>query len=740
MVEIHGETSSSAGPELTRRGFLSWTAGIGAGLVVGWYTDVAGVHAIFGATAPEGTTFEPSAYLTVESGGAIRFILHRSEMGQGVRTSLAMLLAEELRVDPAGVRVEKADGEPRFGDQNTDGSTTIRGNFDPIRRAGAAARAMLIAAAAEQWGVDASECRAEAGSVVHPDSARSATYGALAEAASKQTVPDAPELRDPAEWTIVGKPRGLIDQGDVACGRAQFGIDVVVPGMLHASLERCPTKRGKLGSFDATAAKAIPGVRHVVAIEPAQGLTNSAVAVVADNTWAALQGRRALSVQWEIEEGPHESTGTLKSALDSIVSKPQAVVRNEGDVEEAARGAARTIEAMYRGPHLAHSPMEPPCATAHVTADRCEIWAPTQHPMWARRAASELLGMQVDRVTVHVTLLGGGFGRKSKPDFVLEAVAIAKAVGSPVKLTWTREDEIRHGFYRAQNAQWLRGTLDDQGRITSWTHRTAFPSLMSTFDSRANRPSGGELSMGFANNPYRVPNLRLEAGGLISELRIGWLRSVCNTFHAHAVNSFMDELARAADKDPIEFHLEHLGEPGEPSSGYEFDRGRLRGVIERVRQESGWGATLPAGEGVGFAVHTSFLTYVAMIARVVVEGDDVRVLDVHAAVDCGRVVNPDTVRAQVEGSVAFALTYALRGAITVENGVVQESNFHDYPLLRIGEMPRVHVAIVDSDRLPSGMGEPAVPPVSAAVTNAIAAATGRRIRDLPIAGQSLSNG
>lgn len=729
--------------KVSRRAFLKTTGLTGSALVLG-VPSVFG-DGVFPGPGPDGS-FEPGVYISVDADGKVQLTVHRSEMGQGVRTSCAMILADELDVAWENVRVVQAIGHPKYGNQNTDGSRTIRTQWEPLRKAGAAVREMLVAAAAAAWNVPASDCDSQLGHVVHPASGRRLGYGALVERAATLPVPEDPRLKTPGEFNIIGRARAGVDVSDVVQGRAVYGWDVEVPGMLYASLERTPKVRGSVKGYDAEAARAVPGVRDVVEIEAdTKGYFNAAIAVIADNTWAAIEGRKALNAEWESGPLPDENSDAYREELREIAARSGRVIREQGDVDAALAGAARVIEARYEGPYLVHAPMEPPACTASVAGDLCEVWVPTQAPQWVRGEIADMLGILPDNVTVNVTLLGGAFGRKSKPDFALEAAALSKKIGAPVKITWTREDEIRHGFYRAQNCQTLKASLDAEGRVTAWLHRTVFPSIGWSFDPSDLGPREGELGQGFTNMPYRVPNLRLEAGGIMSSLRIGWWRSVCNTFHAFAINSFVDELAHATERDPVEFHLEMLGAPRvleitdrDRQNPYKFDTGRLSAVIERVSEMGLWGRELPARHGVGFAAHYSFLTYIAMVMHVSVdESGNLTVHEVDAAVDCGRIVNPDTIEAQVTGAVAFGLTAAKYGRITVKDGAVEQGDFHEYPILRIIEMPTVNVRITKSDAKPTGIGEPGVPPVAPALTNAIFAATGVRIRELPLSDQDL---
>jgi isoquinoline 1-oxidoreductase beta subunit len=510
---------------------------------------------------------------------------------------------------------------------------------------------------------------------------------------------------------------------------------------------------GSPASFDREAALQVPGVRHVVELE-AVGLSQGfkplgGVAVVADHTWAALQGRKALKVAWKPGAEAGYDSAAYRMELEAKATRPAKVVRQRGDVDAALAAATKRVSALYYAPHLTHSAIEPPAALASVRDGSCEIWACSQDPMGARKEVAQALGLPVEKVTLHVTLLGGGFGRKSKPDFILEAALLSRQVGRPVKVTWTREDEIRHGFYHSVSAQHLEAGLDASGRTVAWRHRTVFPSIASTFDAKTEYPPNWELGLGFSDLPFDVPNLRLENAPIAPGVRIGWLRSVSNIYHAFAIGSFADELAHAAGADPKDYLLSLIGAPrhvdlkaeGSDNPNYDasvqdypLDTGRLRHVIELAAKQAGWGRKLPKGRGLGIAAHRSFLTYVAVVAEVSVDAQGTaRVEEAHIAFDCGTFVNRDTVVTQAQGSVLFALSGALHGKITAKAGSIEQSNFHDYPLLRITEAPRnIHVHLVDSTAPPAGVGEPGVPPVAPAVANAIFAATGERRRELPL--------
>jgi isoquinoline 1-oxidoreductase beta subunit len=734
---------------VARREFLQIT-GLGTGaLILGLRPQGAW------AAAADAKGFHFDLFVSLDASGQVEVVAHRSEMGQGIRTALPMVVADEMEADFDRVRVVQALADERYGDQNTDGSHSVRDYFEPMRKVGATARYMLVTAAAKAWGVPAAECEASQHFVHHRASGRKLGYGELAERAAAVPAPDPAtlKLKTRAEWRYIGKGRRLVDVPDIVTGRAVFGIDARIDGMLHASIERSPVVGSKPTTFDKEAALKVAGVRHVVELQTAglsQGMVPlGGVAVVADNTWAALQGRKALKVAWDRGAEAGYDSAAYRKELEAKASQPAKVVRKRGDVDGALGRAAKRVSALYYAPHLIHSSIEPPAALASVKEGSCEIWACTQDPMGGRKEVAKALGLPVEKVTLHVTLLGGAFGRKSKPDFILEAALLSQKVGRPVKVTWTREDEIQHGFYHSVSAQHLEAGLDAEGRTVAWRHRTVFPTIASTFDAKAEYPPNWELGLGFSDLPFDVPNLRLENAPIAPRVRIGWLRSVANIYHAFAISSFADELAHAAGADPKDYLLKLIGAPrrvdlkaeesdnpnyGASVEAYPLDTGRLRGVIELAAKEAGWGKKLPKGRGLGIAAHRSFLTYVAVVAEVSVnDKGTAAVEEVHIAFDCGTFVNRDTVVTQAQGAVVFALSGALLGKITAKAGAIEQSNFHDYPLLRINETPRnIHVHLVESEAPPAGVGEPGVPPVAPAVANAIFAATGERRRELPL--------
>jgi isoquinoline 1-oxidoreductase subunit beta len=719
------------------------------------------------AEAAEAPTFEPNAFLSIDETGLVTIVASRSEMGTGIKTDLPLVLADELEADWNRVKVVQGQGDPKYGDQNTDGSRSTWQFFAPMRLAGATARHMLETAAAQTWSVPAGECRAQNGFVVHTASGRKLSFGDLAKLAALMPVPPADQVRlkDHKDWRYIGKPHPIVDLKDIVQGRATYGIDTVVPGMKYASVERCPVYGGKVKSFDPKDALSVAGVERVVEI-PATPIPSGfkplgGVAVIANNTWSAQQGRQRLKIEWDYGPNAGHDSAAYRAALEATAREPGNVVRNEGDVDGAFASAARRVSADYFVPYLAHAQMEVPNAIAHWVGGTCETWSPTQNPTQVRKTVAEVLGINETDVTVNVTLLGGGFGRKSKPDYVAEAALLSRMVGAPIKVTWTREDDIQHDYYHAICAQHLEASLDQDGRANAWLHRTVSPPIEATFQPNVVYDTGGELGQGVIDMPYYIPNVRCENGTAANHVRIGWYRSVYNIPHAFAVCSFADELAVVAGKDPVEYLRELIGPPrildlkalgilvDYPNYGvnelapkiadrYLIDTGRLRGVLDLVVANSNWGQKLPPRQGRGVAVHRSFLSYVAIAAHVAVGNDgQVTIPRLDMAIDCGTIVNPDRVRAQLEGAAIMSIGNALYGNITVKHGRIEQSNYTDYIVPRIDITPETHVYFVESDHLPGGVGEPGVPPTAPAICNAIYAATGKRIRALPVYPQLL---
>jgi isoquinoline 1-oxidoreductase subunit beta len=753
---------------LSRRGFLKGMAGTSVFVLgVSLLPENLLAGSANGAPIDPGTPMKKASlqvgvYLAIDADGTVYVIAHRSEMGNGVRTALPRIVADELDADWARVKVVQAIGDEKYGDQDTDGSHSVVSFFVPLREAGAAARLMLVRAAAAQWGVPAADCSTELNTVVHKASSKKLGYGELADAASKLEVPKKEDLKlkPRGEWRYIGKDAASYDLKDLCTGKGIFGQDVRIDGMLYASIMHPPVLGSSPKSIDNKAALAVAGVKQTETIDtfkpPVVYQALGGVAVLADNTWSAMQGKKKLKVEWETSPHAAYNSDAYRKELTETARKPGKVIREVGDVDSAFAKDGKILEAEYYAPLLAHASMEPPAALAVYRDGKVEVWAPTQSPVGARDAIAAAVGAKKEDVTVNVTLLGGAFGRKSFPDFAVEAAVLAKKTGKPVKVVWSREDDIKFDSYHSVSAMYLKAILGADGKPTAWLQRTVFPPIGSTFDAKTVYSDPGELGLGFSDLPFAIPNHRSENGPATAHVRIGWFRSVANIYHAFALQSFTDELAHAAGKDPVEYTLALLGPDrivpktelpkdytnyGGDYAQYPIDTARFRRVVELAAEKSGWGKKkLGNGVGMGIAMHRSFLTYVATVVTMHVDDAGRAHIDrVDQALDAGTVVNPEMVRNQFEGAATMGTSIAFYGEITATNGVVDQSNFDDYQMARMNNAPReTHVHIVASDAPPGGVGEPGLPAFAPALCNAIFTATGKRIRELPLSKAGLA--
>jgi len=709
---------------MTRRDFLRTGVLLGGGLVLGF--SLSPQRSSGETTTQSAHPFAPNAFIRVAPDETVTIIINKSEMGQGVYTALPMLIAEELSVDWKKVRIEAAPVAPEYNHtewgnmQGTGGSSSIRSSWIQFRKAGAAARVMLITAAADLWQVEPQTCRAKRGFVINDATHKRLSYGQLVEKAALLTPPKDVELKQPEYFTVIGKPMRRVDARDKTNGKAVFGIDVKVPGMLTAIVARPPVFGGRVKSFNAEKTGAVPGVKAVVEID-------SGIAVVADSFWSAKTGRDALEIQWDENTLSLPDTESLRKQYTGLAATEGAIARKEGDAVKAFSQAAKQISAGYEVPYLAHAPMETLNCCVDLSADRCDIWTGTQMQTADRDAAARATGLPHEQVKIHTTFLGGGFGRRANPwsDFVVEAVNVAKAVQRPVKTMWTREDDIKGGYYRPMWRDQISAGLDAEGKLISWQHTIVGQSIIAgtPFEQMLIRNGIDATSVeGAEDIPYSIDNILVSLHTTKIGVPVQWWRSVGHSHTAFVVETFIDEAAHAAGKNPYEFR-----------SGLLTKYPRHKAVLELAAQKAGWGEQLKAGHGQGLAVHKAFSTYVAQVAEVSVDGNGaVRVHKVVCAVDCGRVVNPDIAKAQIESGIVFGLSAALFGTITFSNGRVDQNNFYDYPLLRMKDMPEIEVHIVKSEEQPTGVGEPGVPPVAPAVANAVFAVTGMRMRQLPM--------
>ena len=710
-------------------------------------------HAMF-ANAPEQDSFAPNVFISFAEDGKVEITCHRSEMGQQVRTSIPQIMMEELGADWQHVTIKQATGDAKYGDQNTDGSRSVRRNFQRLREAGATAALMLCTAAAKGWQVDPYECETQAHFVVHKPTGRKVAFADVVAVAAKLPVPKPSDLKLKSrdKWTQIGKAVPSVDLTGMTTGTAVYGQDVVMDNMLYAVIQRPPVLFSSVKSSNQAEVKKMAGVVDVIdmpaASAPALFNPLGGIAVLATNTWLAWQACNALKTEWQTSDHASYNSDDYQQALLDNAAKPGEVMRKLGDFEQATADAAKVMYASYYAPHLAQAPMEPPAATAVVTDDSAEIWACVQAPQTARQQVAGALKIPVENVTINVTLLGGGFGRKAKPDFAVEAALLAKQAGRPVKVVWRREDDIKHGYYHSVSGQRLSATLDDNNHVTGWDHKTVFPPISSTFNPAANKPSDGELDLGHLDTPFDVPNLQLERGEANAHVRIGWMRSVANVYHAFAKESFVAELAHQTQVDHKDFLLQLIGKDrhvdfaasnakygnyGDDLNDYPVDTARLKDVINKVTAMADWDKREQQGRFLGLAAHRSFLSYSAAVIEVKVNSrGEWTIPKAYIAIDAGTVVNPDHVKAQCEGGLIYGISCAI-GQITALNGEITQSNFHDYLVARMPQTPvTIDVEIVETEALPGGVGEPPTPPAAPALANALFAATGQRFRNLPI--------
>jgi isoquinoline 1-oxidoreductase subunit beta len=700
---------------LSRREFLTVGVAAGAGLVIGFYLP----HGSQG----ESGGFAPSAYLKISPEGKITVVVARSEMGQGVWTSLPMILAEELEADWKQISIEQAGASTLYGDQTTGGSASVRTTWDPMRRAGAAAREMLISAAALEWGVPRASCKAQSSAVIHAESNRRLTYGQLAEKAASLPVPTDPPLKAAKDYQIVGKTIPRLDVPSKVAGTAEYGIDCRLPGMKYAVLARCPVFGGKLSRFDDQESRKVPGVGYIGKVGDA------AVAVVADSVWGAIEGRRLLNVEWD--EGPNRnmSSVTIYEGLKTSAAGKAVTLYSRGD---AAKASGRRVEAAYQLPFMSHAPMEPGNCAARFREDGCELWAPTQVPQDVRDSVAQAIGLAPEQVKVNVMLMGGGFGRRLEHDYGVEAAIVSKAARGPIQVLWTREDDMRNSTYRPASYHLLSARLDTAGWPTAFSHCIVSPSI----SGQKGSPGEGGIDPDLKDEAaliYALPNASLEYVDSQTPVPLGWMRSVYALQVAFASESFIDELAASVQRDPLEYRL-HLLQEDEDIKFFDttWHTARMRGVLELAAEKAGWGKALASGHYHGIACFGCFSSYMAEVVELSMEANQPRVHRVVAAIDCGQVVNPNILEQQIQGGVIYALTNALRGQITIEKGRVVQSNFDDYAPIRMSEAPAVEAHFVPSSEPPTGAGEPPVPPLAPALSNAIFAATKKRVRALPI--------
>lgn len=757
---------------LSRRDFLK-TSGITAGFVLGAQMVPSPFNPLMPTAKAQATSAQPNLFVSIANDGTVTITCSRIEMGQGVRTGIPMMLADELEADWNRCKLWQAPGDETKYDpagqdaQNTDGSRSTRHHFDVMRELGASARHVLEQAAAQKWGIDPGGVYAKNHRIYNTATGESFDYGELVDVAAGIEVPTGenapkPKLKDKSEWKYIGKPMTTIDGYDMSTGGATYGADVSIPGTKIAVIARSPVYRGKVKSFDASEALKVQGVEKVIEIpaladdKPAEFWALGGIAVIGSNTWSVMEGRKKLKIEWDAGPFTVHDSSTYNDKLRESAKAGGHVIRNRGDVDKAFSEAAKVHEAEYFVPYFIHTPMEPPVALVDATVRPVKVWASTQSPNETRKYVGESIGLTKDDVECWTTLLGGGFGRKSKPDYACEAAILSKEIGAPVRVQWTREDEIQNGYYHTASAHKLKAGLSTDGKVVAWHHSGAWPSILGLWNPAQKTGFGIEYGLGFIDTPYNeIPNLRIENGEADVMIRVGWYRAVNNIQNAFAMNCFVNELAEQAGRDPLEFMLEIIGDAdtldlaadgveeywnyGDPIEKWPIMPKRLSNVLRRVAEKAGYGKELPKGHGLGLACHRAFHSYVATAVHVVVHDDgSFSIPQVDTCVDCGRYVNPEGIRKQVEGAAVYGNTVARHGKITTTQGAVDQHNFNDYPVTRMNDAPldvRIHVLEDFVDLPPCGVGEPGVPPYTPALINAIYNATGKRIRQLPIGDQ-----
>ena len=744
---------------VSRRSFLQASA-VAGGFTLAAYASPASAFVKYptgGDSMPRGISYDPMAFVAIDPDGTVTITAHRSEMGTGSRTSLPMVVAEEMEADWDRVKIVQAPGdEPKYGNQDTDGSRSMRHHIQSMRQIGASIKHMLTQAAAKEWGIDAGSITVENHEV--KGDGKTAGFGDLAAAAMAFEIPAFEDLtfKDEADFRYIGKGKiQITDLHDITTGAAVYGADVSLPGMKYAVVARPPVVGGTVKKHSGLAALRVPGVEQIVAIKgnniPAKFAPLGGLAVVASNTWAAIKGRDALEIEWD--DGPHGSYNSeaFRAEMEETAKKPGKVLRDQGDVDTAFQESATTFARTYHQAHMAHVPMETPVAIANFADGKLEVWGPLQSPYGAREDLAAHFGMDMADVTVHTTLLGGGFGRKSKCDYAIEAAILSKEVGAPVRVQWTREDDVKHSFYHTTSVERIEVAIDENDKVTGWKHNSVAPSILSTFAPDSGHQFFIESGMGHVDMPFDIPNVRAENGKAMSHTRIGWYRAVSNVPRAFAIQSFAAELAEELGKDQKDMLLELIGPArkidiaeaampedfwnyGENYDEYPIDTGRMAKTLEMAADMIGWGKEMPEGEGLGLAVHRSFVSYVAVATRVKIVDGEIRVPETHMVVDCGYAANPERIESQMQGAAVMGMTLALHSGITYENGAVQQSNFYDYDLVRANNYPEnVHVHVVKHPFSvhAAGVGEPGVPPIAPAIMNAVFNASGKRLRSLP---------